>query len=228
MHETSINDKPMLSTPSSNIKFEFSNEICTPFKYMSPIENELAGAETNLACNLDCKRNLFLDCKQKASDMLVQTLMKQKQEHLNRKSEPQSKFRLKSHPKLPRKRKSNERSVGNKNAKRKEIQVSGNVKIKIAPRIEFADLKMTPLKTYYIPTKISDIERKIDQSFLPEIQQNMETSSIDPKTYVTAYAALLHLTEAAESVFMKDFDQKFIQLSYTNVGTTFKIKISVS
>lgn len=159
-------------------------------------------------------------------------------EHLDRKtkSELQPKSKFKSRPKsnntqastqVARKRKP-VKCVGNKNAKKTKLQDSGNEKSKKDAQIEFADLKMTPLKMYYIPIQILDLERKINTSYLPEIEQNIATSSTDPTKYVTAYTALLHLTETAESVFMKDFYEKFIQLSYSNTGTTFQIKISVS
>lgn len=80
--DSSINDEPKQSTPSSNISFDFN----TPLK-------DLTAENDQINDTIKIKRNIFPvenDPTQKATKLLMESLMEQKRMHLNKKIEPKA------------------------------------------------------------------------------------------------------------------------------------------
>lgn len=190
------------------------------------------------------------DPTQKASENLIKALLEQRTMHIAKKgkSEPTS---IRSRRKKPlgkpnvkittkaSTRASTKASVTSKKRKSEKIVTKNEKPVKKAQEnlsqstmdnetLDFGNLKMTSLKQYEIPSAISNIEKNIDTTYLPILKRLIEASVSNSEKYISAYAALLYLTETADSISLQKFDQKKIRLSYSQVGTTFQIKNSVS
>lgn len=180
-----------------------------------------------------------IDPTQKASEMLTKALLEQQKMHAVKKSksEPTSirsarrkpYARITAKANVESKKRKPEKIATNHEKPAKKTKIAQEVSSKGTINTEFGFLKMAPLKQYEIPMNIADIEKKIDDgSYVTLIKRNIEYSLSDPEHYINAYAALLYLTETAESISLQEFNQKFIRLSYSKVGRTFQIKNSVS
>lgn len=80
---------------------------------------------------------------------------------------------------------------------------------------------------YDIPHKIVRIENGKDKSYLVELERLNKENATDCVAYIEIYTAMLHLEETAEMLLLKSYNQT-VQLSYSNIGKIFKIKIKVS
>lgn len=175
------------------------------------------------------------DPTQKASDMLIKTLLEEQKRHagkkVSKKSDPMS-IRFQRKP-VAKKRKSKTEKPAIIAAKKAKIvkpneSQAKSQRTKKSQDNNFGSLRMVQLKQYEIPTNVSNIEKKIDGSYLPIVKQMIEASVSDSKLYTPAYAALLFLTETAESISLQGFDQEDIHISYSRVGRTFQITNTVN
>lgn len=81
--------------------------------------------------------------------------------------------------------------------------------------------------TYDLPDHIKKIENKTDMSYLAIIEEMIQHSALYSDKYVSAYMALLHLEEAAETMNIERYNQSSLKIHYSGVGRTFQIKIDV-
>lgn len=120
------------------------------------------------------------------------------------------------------------------NAAAKNVKSAKKIKVKRQSNSnDFGNLKMASLKQYQIPTTIQagiqEIEGNgpLDESYVSVIKTNVAKSISDVDSYFYGFRDLLYLNEAADSIFLREFNQKHIRISYS-AGKTFKIQISVS
>lgn len=180
----------------------------------------------------------------KASNLLVQALMEQKQQH-DRKKEKEAirpiltrVLRSRNHhtkkPALAMTRKKSllvmkelikpaEKSLPRTRAKIIDTQ-RDNSEIDEVPD-GFGRLRLDRIDDFDIPIKIIKIEK--DKSHLTEVERLMEESESNCGAYVKAYSALLHLEEVAEMTSLKQYNRS-VRLTYSNTGKRFLIKIEVS
>lgn len=169
------------------------------------------------------------DPTQKASEMLTKALLEQQKMHAGKKNKSEAKCERKPYSGIKSKKRKLGKNLG-KNATKpaKKAKIQQAISSQGTIKNDFGCLKLVPLKKYEIPMVIVDIEKKIDVSYLYTIESNIEYSASDQEHYFHAYTALLYLNETAESIYLQEFNQQFIRLSYSQVGTTFQIKNSVS
>lgn len=208
-YHSSINDEITLPLSSSDSATNLT---------FTPLEPDALSVET-----------VKKDPTKKATDLLINSLMQQKKMHVER-----NKTQLESKRNVSMQRK---RKLEPKVTKRRKFENSAKVKIAKKPKLEqsmpekgsgtkFGHLTMTPLQSYHIPSYIVDIERNIDKSRLSEIEKHVKDSKYESAAYIRAFTAMLHLSEIAESIFLKDFDQKRVRVTHSGVGTIFQIAIS--
>lgn len=183
-------------------------------------------------------RSSVSETTKKSLDMLTQQLAQQvmekrdqiarqksgQQEEKKRKlfHEPNSKLKFKS---VPRVKTSVKKCA-------KEAIVQGNSKEKGSelnkiPR-DFGSLAIEPLEAYDLPRKIIRIENEGDKSYFNVLDELMKNSATNASQYVEAYTSLLNLEEAAETLDLERYDQKSLQLVYSNSGKKFQIRKDVS
>lgn len=153
------------------------------------------------------------------------------------KREPLKKLSVKSLAKTttkPMKRKT-EKIAAKRDKPAKKVKIAHQNSSQSTTSNDFGNLRMVPLEQYNIPVAISDIETQNDTTNLPAYKQIIEASGSDASHYFDGYSALLYLVETAESIYLHEFNQKHIRLSYSGVNTsvnrssgTFQIKNSVS
>lgn len=92
-------------------------------------------------------------------------------------------------------------------------------------------LKLVSLPAYEIPSVILDIEESDDPvqktSSLPIFQGKYSDFRRNETKYIEAYKTMVYFEEAAQSNFVKQFNQENIQLKYTGEGRIFYIRIDV-
>lgn len=175
-----------------------------------------------------------IDPTLKATNYLIQQILEQQKQH-----EEQVNSTSKPRTLIPKKRYLPLRSIPKKRTVRiaekdpiAETKKSSEPKAKKAKVDEipdgFGSLNLKKLETHHVPLKIVRVENGKDPSYLLELEQIVDDSATKSKEYYQAYTDLLNLEEAAETLELKQYDQKSLQLSYSKVGKIFKIKKAVS
>lgn len=90
-------------------------------------------------------------------------------------------------------------------------------------------LKMKQLVTHGIPDDIRSIEFYNDSKKLEYFKYVVQRARNDENSYITAFTAMIHLEEAANSKFLQSFDLENIQLNlYSMEDQIFRIHLEVN
>lgn len=212
--------KYMKKNEQQESRFATKNELCSMELSTKP---SLAAVEKG-------KRQTLLDPTTKASDMLIKALLEQKEHSLRQKDEksrtsptsrlPVFRSETKTHRKIPIKRRNDTSKKSKEEPNKKKIKLDLDAKI--------PELRLKPLEKHHVRKEFLDIEQTQDSKQIAKIKDTIVSSSDDCSSYIAAYKKMLYLEQAAEVLNVEKYNQRSIQLSYSNAGNVFVIKKTVS
>lgn len=176
------------------------------------------------------------DPTEKASNLLIEALLEQK-EHFERQNAKKTTGKTPSHhytprkmPKFTIKRKGESKIETNDEDEGKRTQPKEKkIKIGINDGMPngFGNLILKTLQKNDVHAVYLKIEQGQNASFIKSLEEKIADGASDSASYIEAYKAMLNLEEAAETLNLQNFNQRSIQLTYSNFGKTFEIKKDV-
>lgn len=91
----------------------------------------------------------------------------------------------------------------------------------------FGNLILKTLQKNDVHAVYLKIKQGQNASFIKSLEEKIADGASDSASYIEAYKAMLNLEEAAETLNLQNFNQRSIQLTYSNFGKTFEIKKDV-
>lgn len=91
---------------------------------------------------------------------------------------------------------------------------------------EFRKLNLCSLKTYEVPAEYMNIEQAVPPQII-DLLRSTHLYRRSQSLYINAYSTMIHLEEAAQALFLTQFNAKSVTLQYSGSGRDFSIRKNV-